>query len=88
MSEEIAARYGDGIYIPAYWLSQSFRASPSLLKYVSEKILAMLSLVEYFPLMLLATGVVGCLVSFIIGVKIHVQENNDKYAMGKTVPKA
>ena len=83
MDPKIAAGFEKGIYVPTYWLSQSFEASPPLLNYVSEKILSMLSLVEYFPLILLAIGVVGCLVSFIIGVKIHVQENDQLYAKGQ-----
>ena len=83
MDPKIAATFEKGIYVPAYWISQSFEASPPLLNYVSEKILSMLSLVEYFPLILLAIGVVGCLVSFIIGVKIHVQEKDQVYAKGQ-----
>ena len=44
----------------------------------------MLSLVQQFPLIILAIAVVGTLIAFIIGVRMHLSEDKDnEYARGK-----
>lgn len=76
-SQTVLSKYPKGIFIPAHWISQRFTASPPILSYVSNNVVSMLSLVQQFPLIILAIAVVGTLIAFIIGVRIHLSEDKD-----------
>lgn len=61
----------DEIIIPAFWVSQQFGANPKLLSFISKKVFLPLFLVENYSIFILGLGLIGCLASFAIALKIH-----------------
>lgn len=66
----------DGFLAPLYFVNQAFdpHLHPELLDYVHKKITGPLALVSKWPIYLLAVGVLGNFIAFIMGLIIHRRE--------------
>jgi len=66
----------NGFLAPLYYVNQAFDPNlhPELLSYVHKKITGPLALVSQWPVYLLAVGVLGNFIAFIMGVIIHRRE--------------